>query len=98
MSGLVPKYKDNDGNEVDLNKMMREGKCLIFLPKAELSERQIGVLKRENVGYLVLDETLELASTGLSHGAPNGYGLFGDDRYSMGFSFLINLCVSVVEV
>lgn len=98
MSGLVPKWKNNDGEIVDMNEMLATGKCLVFLPKAELTDKQIAILKRENVGYLVLDETLELASTGLSHGAPNGYALFGDDRYSMGFSFLIKLCFSVVEI
>jgi hypothetical protein len=98
MDGLVEKYKDNDDKEVDLNKMMAEGKLLVFLQKAELSDQQIEILKRENIGYLVFDETLELASTGLTYGCPNGYVFFGDDRYSMGFTFFINLCVSVVEV
>lgn len=98
MSGLVPEFTTKEGEIIKVNELLKTGKCLIFLPKAELSDKQIKVLKRENVGYLVLDETLELASTGLSHGAPNGYALFGDDRYSMGFSFLIKLCVSVVEI
>ena len=98
MSGIVPKFKNNDGEIVDVNEMLETGKCLVFLPRAELTDKQIGILKKNNVGYLVLDETLELASTGLSHGAPNGYALFGDDRYSMGFSFLIKLCFSVVEI
>jgi hypothetical protein len=38
MSGLIPKYIDKDGHDVDLNAWLKEGKLLVFLPKAELTQ------------------------------------------------------------
>jgi len=98
MSGLIPKYKDKEGKEVDLNAWLAQGKLLVFLPKAELTAQQIKILKDNNVGYSVLDETLEQFSTGVVQGCPNGYVFFGDDRYGIGFNFKINTCISLMEL
>jgi hypothetical protein len=77
---------------------LSKGKLLVFLPKAELTTKQIEILKEANVGYFVLDETLEQSSTSIVRDCPNSYVFFGDDRYGIGFTFKINTCISTVEL
>jgi hypothetical protein len=96
--GLMPQYQDNDGNLVNINEKLANDKSFFFLPKAELTEEQEKILEEENVGYFTLDETLELASTGLTYGCPNGYIFFGDPRYGLGFTFNIGVCFSLVDM
>jgi len=98
MRGLVPEYVNRDGETIKLNDVLKEGKCFVFLPSAELNETQKNILKRKNVRFSIFNQSLEKASTGVSYGLTPGSVMFGDDRQGVGYTFDIDVCISFGEM